>query len=547
MNLFKSFTYKSFFIIILFLLSLIISLHLPGYNWETDYGHHYYISMFNDKFLNLYENFHFHKGPVSIFLLDIIGLIIGYGWKQSIIAYSIFIFLFLILGIFIVIKNYKNIFFVLLSTIFILTFFRSQGSNIFHELVVNIFLLSSIYFFYNYLIDQNKKNIFYFSFFFSTAILTRIDTLIYSFPFLSLLIIVFYKKKKLRDLNLTFFLQNLSIFLSIFFLLSILYNFSINDFLLNNIYFNLEYSNDYKSFKSLSYLYHLLPNKIILFVIFIKSMFYLSEDFSNQKIFKYLLFSISLTQFFLFLLKINEVQLFILVFIIEIILVTYFFLKYNQNNINLILTLYLLLTSILIYLKAGSFKLNHVFILLPGFFYFYCFFIKYLFTSNIKFKYLLILILALFSLDQSYKIFNSVKNPIVRNSNLSFANGVNNLFYNENVIKDNTLVKKINKYNAPVLCDRPWPHIFNQKQSIGFMFDWWMYDDNKKSINKKAFKKFYNNLLKKHYGDYYILDKSCIDNYFSKSDYLKELKNQSFEVEEFNFFKYRYSLRQFYE
>ena len=103
MNLFKSFTYKSFFIIILFLLSLIISLHLPGYNWETDYGHHYYISMFNDKFLNLYENFHFHKGPVSIFLLDIIGLIIGYGWKQSIIAYSIFIFLFLILGIFIVI------------------------------------------------------------------------------------------------------------------------------------------------------------------------------------------------------------------------------------------------------------------------------------------------------------------------------------------------------------------------------------------------------------------------------------------------------------
>ncbi len=327
MNLFKSFTYKSFFVLILLLLSLIISLHLPGYNWETDYGHHYYISMFNDKFLNLYENFHFHKGPVSIFLLDIIGSILGYGWKQSIIAYSIFIFLFLILGIFIVIKNYKNIFFVLLSTIFILTFFRSQGSNIFHELVVNIFLLSSIYFFYNYLIDQNKKNIFYFSFFFSIAVLTRIDTLIYSFPFLSLLMIVLYKKKKLRDLNLTFFLQNLSIFLLIFFLFSILYNFSINDFILNNIYFNLEYSNDYKSFKNLSYLYHLLPNKIILFIIFVKSMFYLSEDFSNQKIFKYLLFSISLIQFFLFLLKIDEVQLFIFVFIIEIILITYFFFK----------------------------------------------------------------------------------------------------------------------------------------------------------------------------------------------------------------------------
>ena len=79
------------------------------------------------------------------------------------------------------------------------------------------------------------------------------------------------------------------------------------------------------------------------------------------------------------------------------------------------------------------------------------------------------------------------------------------------------------------------------------MFDWWMYDDKKKFINKKVFEKLYNNLLIKHYGDYYILDKSCIDNYFSKSDYLKELKNQSVEVDEFNFFKYRYLLRKFYE
>ena len=547
MNSFKSLTYKSFFIILLLFLSLVISLNLPGNNWETDYGHHYYISMFNDRFLNLYENFHFHKGPVSIFLLDSIGLILGYGWKQSIISYAIFIFLFLIIGFFIVLKNSNNIFFVLLSTIFILTFFRSQGSNIFHELVINIFLLSSIYFFLNYLIYQNKKNILYFSIFFSITVLTRIDTLIYSVPFFLLLLIVAYKKQRLSNLNYSFFLQNFGIFLLIFFSLSILYNFSIKDFLLNNVYFNLEYSKEFKSFENLRYLYHLLPHKIILFIIVIKSIFYLSENFSKTKIFKYFLFLISLIQFFLFLFKIDNIQLFLFIFTIETIFVTYLFLKNNENNIKLIFTLYLLLTSLFIYLKSGSFKMHHVFILFAGFFYFYCFFTKYLFNSNIKFKYLLITVLIIFSLDQSYKIFNSIKNPILRNENFNFANGVYNFFYDENIIKDNALVKKINKYNAPVLCDRSWPHIFNQKQSIGFMFDWWMYDDKKKFINKKVFEKLYNNLLIKHYGDYYILDKSCTDNYFSKSNYLKELKHQSLEIEEINFFQYKYVLRKFYE
>ena len=89
-----------------------------------------------------------------------------------------------------------------------LTFFRSQGSNIFHDLVVNIFLLSSMYFFLNYLIDEKKKDILYFSVFFSSAILTRIDTLIYSIPFFLSLLIIFYKKKKIKNLNFNFFLKN---------------------------------------------------------------------------------------------------------------------------------------------------------------------------------------------------------------------------------------------------------------------------------------------------------------------------------------------------
>ena len=101
--------------------------------------------MFNNKLTNLYQNFHFHKGPISIFILDALGSIIGHGWKQSIVSYAIIIFLFFY-KFSNYLKNSRNIIYILLSIIFMLTFFRSQGSNIFHDLVVNIFLLSSMYF-----------------------------------------------------------------------------------------------------------------------------------------------------------------------------------------------------------------------------------------------------------------------------------------------------------------------------------------------------------------------------------------------------------------
>lgn len=553
MSSYKILFYKTLFFITLLFISSAISLNLPGYDWETDYGHHYYISMFNDGSLKLYENFHIHKGPVSIFLMDIIGFIIGYGWKQSIITYAVLVFLFLSISSVIVVKNFRNILYSLLTIIFILTFFRNQGSNIFHELIVNIFLLSSIHFFLNYLIHKNKKDILFFSFFFSVAILTRIDTIIYSFPFLSTLLIVFYKEKILKKLNLNFFIQNILIFIFVFFSFALVYNFSINEFLLNNVYFNLEYSKDYNSFKTLSYLYHLLPNKIILFVIFIKSVFYISETFSKRKIFRYLLFLISIIQFFLFLFKIDHTFhffhtfLFLSVLIIELIVVTYFFLKDKKNNnIKLILTLYLLFTSSFIYLKAGSFKLNHVFILFVGFFYFYCFFIKHLFTSNLRFKNLLIFLLFILSLDQTYKIFNSIKNPIIRNENISLDNGINNLFYNKDLIENNILIETINEFNTPILCDRSWPHIFNKKQSIDFMFDWWMYDDKKKYINKTIFEKLYNNILLKTHSHYFIIDKSCDkdkDNIYSKSKYLINLNNKSVDIKEIRFFNYKYLLK----
>ena len=72
-------------LIFLIFIAFLISLHLPGFDWETDYGHYYYISMFNEENKEFYNDFFIHKGPVAIFVLDLIGFFIGYGWKESII------------------------------------------------------------------------------------------------------------------------------------------------------------------------------------------------------------------------------------------------------------------------------------------------------------------------------------------------------------------------------------------------------------------------------------------------------------------------------
>ena len=114
MYLLKSLALKTFFNFINFTL-FSIALHLLIII-GNDYGHHYYISMFNNKLTNLYQNFHFHKGPISIFILDALGSIIGHGWKQSIVSYAIIIFLFFY-KFSNYLKNSRNIIYILLSII----------------------------------------------------------------------------------------------------------------------------------------------------------------------------------------------------------------------------------------------------------------------------------------------------------------------------------------------------------------------------------------------------------------------------------------------
>lgn len=531
----------------LLVISFSLSLLLPAKGWQTDYGHLYYISMFNNNSENLFKEFFLHKGPVGILFLDIIGNFIGHGWKQSIFAYFLSIFTFSSVCLFIIKKNSNNILFYFITSIFFFTFFKNQGSHIWIDVLLNIFLLCSVIYLLNFFEYKKISSIYFSIIFLLLAVLTRIDTLIYTFPFFFVFVLFIWKEKKFNLINLKFLSINFLLVILIFYSLCLFYNFDFKDFFINNIIFNLEYGNsiDYIKFKNLGVLFHYSPNKLLVSIIFVKLLFYLINKDLINKFIKYFFITISFLQIVFFIFKLNYIYLFNFLYLIEIILIVYVFIN-NKNfkNYFFILAILLNYTSIFLYLYSGTIKQNHYFFVFIGYFFHFLFFLKFVFDSNFKFKKFIILIFIFLSLDQSYKLFNSVKNPIVRNSNFEFKQGISNFFYNDYSIKNNELLKIIKINNVPIICDRGWPHIFINKRSNGFMFDWWFYDSFHKKIENPKINNLINSILTKKYSDYFIIDENCIKSErFNSSKLIQKVIINSTYINEFNFFLIKYELR----
>ncbi len=106
----------------------------------------------------------------------------------------------------------------------------------------------------------------------------------------------------------------------------------------------------------------------------------------------------------------------------------------------------------------------------------------------------------------------------------------------------------ISELNTPVICDRGWLHVFNEKKSNGYMFDWWFYDSKFKSLNFEKISIFYNEIYQKKYSDFIIINKTCLENErFSQSPYIKNILDKSFKINDLSFFNLNYELRQLNE
>ena len=371
--------------------------------------------------------------------------------------------------------------------------------------------------------------------------------LFYFFPIFLIIIFFLINEKKLFLLSKITILKIIisSLFIFLFFLN--LYNYSLYDYINYNVIFNIEYSIDFKKFKNLNNLYSYLPNKLLIFALAIKIFYY----YKNRKLFsKFLFFSLillSILQIIFFSLKINIALFFLCIFILEIFVVFLNFLTNKKYKEYILLAiLFINFTSYFIFLYSGSFRLNHALILQTGSTFFLFFFLKSIFDYKFKFKFHICIILIFFFLDQNFKLFKSTYNEIKRNNLVSYNNKFDSFFYDFKKIQDMEIIKFINLNGVPIICDRGWQHIFVGKESPGFMFDWWFYDD-RKSIKSSTFDKFISNLKKKEYGEYFLIENGCLDvkEIFSKSPIIVNLIQNSNPVKEMNFFDLVYQLRKF--
>ena len=541
----KKFTFFFLIISLITTFSFFWSLILPIYEWPTDYGHHFYIAMSNTD-SRLYEDYFTHKGPVLVFIIDFFQFFFGSTWQSSIwILFALTLFFLVSIAVFS--YNYsKNYLITILSLLYVISYFRYQKSDIFVDLINIPFLIAGFIFFIRGINEDGViKNFYFSSFFLFVCILTRIDNSIYLIGLLSIFLFYSIKEKKYYLLDKFLILKNFLIFFFTFLFFSYFYKFNLISFIDKNILFNLAYAeNDYVKFKNLGSLYALIPNKLFAYILFLKALFYFKNISQLGKYFSICLIIIFFFQIIFFIQKYEFLIFFVSIFVLKI-LIIYFLIFYKKkyNNHELFVILVLNFLSFFIFLYSGSLKLNHIFFTLSGSLMLTLFFLKQLSISNHKFTNLFLILFLLLFVYQSEKIFRTINQIYEKDKTIVFKNGIDNLFYDNTLIKNNSLIQLINKKDLPIVCGRGWLHIFSETTSKGLMFDWWIYDVRKNNISIKN-EIFLSKLLKKDFGEYFLINKECVDSkIFNKSNEIEKILKNSLKIKEYSMFKVSYQYR----
>jgi hypothetical protein len=210
--------------------------------WGNDFGIYYSGSFFiSDLFSNekyrIYEEFFDNKGPVYYLFLKFIGRVIGYGYYQAYISFYLSILVFYIPIYFIIKKNtktfYSSLFFLTLALLLLVDQHTNSSIALFQS---GLLIIS----FYYLLTAKNNLFFFYNSYlFFVLAVFTRIDSILFIFPFLY----YFYFKIKTNCHQIKFLIFYIVIIPCIFlFLLIKFFDTSFLEFYRHNFSFNFWYN-----------------------------------------------------------------------------------------------------------------------------------------------------------------------------------------------------------------------------------------------------------------------------------------------------------------
>ena len=464
-------TIRPFIYIIHFLLalvSLIWSLHLFR-SWGTDYGNYYSSAKFlSDNYL-IYTDFFTHKGPLFINLISSLGSIYGWGIFQSYFTLSIICFLFLMTNFFIILLFNKNRFEIVLLLSILICLLYNSSSHISIALFQTFFVSLSFIFLYFASTKKNKINLYLIIsiLFFSCAILTRIDSIIYIFIYLNIFILLSNKEK-------FFFLIISLITFSIFFIFVMeLNNYSFYQYYLHNFDFNFRYISQY-----IDKLYNNDQN------LFLK-YFYRRESFIHL--------SLLLFPFFLIIIFTNTSHL----------------LKNKKFYID---CLSLILIPTIFWISTKSETSSHLLIITFSYFLFLTIYLnKVEFLKKLKY---------FLALHYIYLLFLTL-GPGIKTINYLNTNKINFNIEDKNQIVQYLKVSNVNKYYT--IGSEGWIYIFSNLNNLGSTNNAWFYIDP--SYETEGLIKQHKRIISNK-GSLILIDLSMVDQ-FNMSKKFEEIYNSS--------------------
>lgn len=490
---------KNFFFSALEFLFFLIAIYLWStklyLEWGTDFGIYYSGSFFTSTIFNsendykIYSEFFTHKGPIYYLFLKIIGNIIGWGHHQAVFSLYLSVLVFFITIYFFIKKKVTNntlAFFLILLSLLLLVGQPTNSSIAFFQM--GLILISFIFLIYS---EKNRGYIHLSLIFLNLAIFTRIDFIIFIFPFLVFMGIQIYKKKFSTIKIFVFYFVLFPIILIS--LLKFFFIFSIFDFYNHNFKFNLWYKNIFFE-----------TNSIIKYL-FIK--FHREVQFSI------------ITKSFL---------LPIFIFILGLILKKKIDLKNSYSEIskkikfesNDFVIASILLSGILIVFNSFDKQYHLLSISVP-----ILFFIIYYSQAISQFKIIQILFIPFFI--YSYVLeFDFIIGDFKKKLNC-----LNNIFceYSDLHNYQTTInsIKQIRNNEVHIIGGRGWVYFFSTKKPHQSLNDWWFYYGNK-GFETKSLLKSFDSLVNQEKGYKFWVDNRILERAkFNQSEKIKKVLKKS--------------------
>ncbi|MDC0077709.1 hypothetical protein OAJ98_01855 [Deltaproteobacteria bacterium] len=402
--------------------------------WGSDFGVYYSLPYFLDENYRLYKEAFSHKGPVYLLFTYILGGLMGWGAIQAYLTLVATIATYFFSILYVISNRTKNFTIKTVVLLISLLILGNTTTNASISLFLTGLIILSLYFLVESL---NNNNLIFFLFsvtIFTLSVLTRIDALFLLPAFIVILMLMHLNGLSVNGV-LIFFFSGLTVASIIFYAISVVFGFTLDEYILHNIYFNLQYKNQNTPGIKPFVLEHIqalfstgiTPFFILILGYIVKELF-LNHDHNNKS--------------YLFNRKIIKQQLLVSILV--------FFLGY----------------ALWVYSNSG--KSYHIYSIATPLLFFIAFWGDYVATCS---KYLALLAVPLM-LYLSFYPLKAGANVLINHRNC-----IHDIYCNASPVSlyKETIEQMSKRDSSAIVGGRGWPHLFSNSKPELSMNNWWIY------------------------------------------------------------------------